>query len=285
MLWNVYEYHIELTNYCIAACPFCARSRTKNINSHELSLEDIRTFFTQKILKDTTKVTLCGTYGDPIYAQDFFEIVKYFNDNGVRVVISTNGFNAKKNFWDRLWKLQNFYIIFWIDGITQKTHGAYRINTRLSSVLKNAKQYIDAGGEAHWQFLVFWSNEYQIPRAKELSKQLWFQKFLLRPSREFSPALSRPVWDYFSWERKEKLGKCEYKHRNMWYINAAWYVLPCCYLSDLEFSDTSLQHESMNIKTYSLWQIQKSAHWLDRIGKFTSKNENNICSKKCGYER
>jgi len=248
-------------------------------------MNDIKSFFTKEVLLNTYKVTLCGSFWDPIYAQDFLEIVKYFCHNNVRVVVSTNGYNNKKKFWNELWRLKNFYIIFWIDGITQKTHSSYRINTKLINVLKNAKEFIDTWWEAHWQFLVFWSNEYQIPRAKKLSKQLWFKEFILRKSREYNESLTIPKWDYFLTQKKEnKTWKCEYKERNMWYISSAWYVLPCCYLSDTEFNKSYLKSDLMNIKKSSFEKIIESSVWISKIWKIISSNWENVCYKKCWYK-
>jgi MoaA/NifB/PqqE/SkfB family radical SAM enzyme len=90
MIWIPTSFHIELTNACVARCPFCIRTKENTQYSSELYHEDIINFFTPELLKSTTDVTLCGTYGDPIYARDIVDIVHYFVSHDVKVHISTN---------------------------------------------------------------------------------------------------------------------------------------------------------------------------------------------------
>lgn len=286
MIWNPTSFHIELTNACVAKCPFCARTKEWVPSHQELLIADIKEFFTISILHNTHYVNLCGAYGDPIYARDFLEIVGYFTSNGVRVLVSTNGYNNKAWFWEKLWGMKNTKFTFWIDGTTQKTHGNYRKGTKLLQVLKNAKQFTSAWGNAVWQFLLFWNNEHQVWRARELSEQLWFNDFVVRDSRAYDEGLPAPKMSVkkLVTEKNTPISSelsCEYEVRKEWYINAFWQVLPCCYLGDLEYHDPALRDEWMNIRTNSMQKIIERAFWKNTIWKFTDRAWSNICEKKC----
>lgn len=289
MIWKPESFHIELTNACIAKCPFCARTKNNWVPSHqELSLEDIQNFFTEEVLKHTKYVNFCGAYGDPIYAKDFLEIALYFTSNNVRVLVSTNWYNLKNNFWEKLGKMWNIKITFGIDWITQKTHWNYRRGTKLVQVLKNSKKYIDSWWEAVWQFLVFGTNEHEIWRAKEISQKLWFSDFIVRDSRSYNNELPAPKFsiknDIFHKKIHWNIISCEYEDRKEWYINAYAQVLPCCYLWDIEYHHIALRDSSMNIRHNTLEGIISRAFWKKEIWKFLDDSWNNICERKCTKE-
>ena len=287
MIWTPDKYHIELTNACVAQCPFCARTMNKGVPTHqELSIWDIKKFFTVKVMSKTKYVTICGIYGDPIYAKDFLEIASYFNEHKLHVAVSTNGYNQKKDFWEALWKMKYVRITFGIDGITQKTHGAYRKGTQLLQVLKNAKKFTSTWWHATWQFIVFRTNEHQIERAREISKQLWFIDFVIRESRDYNAELLKPKMIFA--KQGEKIGdtpdyiECEYKQKRQWYIASSGQVLPCCYLVNNEYYHEGLKDISMNIKHHSIKEIVKSSIWENDIGHFKNDGGENVCIKKCG---
>jgi len=287
MIWKPKSYHIELTNACIAKCPFCARTKNNWVPSHqEINLKDVKKFFTWKVLNTTTYVNLCWAFGDPIYAKDFLAIVSYFTENNVRVLISTNWYNLKDGFWETLGNMKNVKVTFWIDGITQKAHGNYRRWTQLVQVLKNAKKYINTWGDAVWQFLVFWNNEHEVNRAREISEMLWFTDFVVRDSRAYNNELPAPKFSVKSslniqWNTKVWEYDCEYNSRGEWYINASWQVLPCCYLGNLEYYNDELKDVRMNIRSNTIEEIISHAIWKGYIWKFIDGSWVNICESKC----
>lgn len=282
MIWDTKSFHIELTNTCVAQCPFCIRTKIWVKKHMELSKENIYIFFNSSLLEQIQSITLCWTWGDPIYAKDFLDIVEFFRSHGIFVIISTNGYNKKKGFWNRLWRTWA-HITFWIDGITQESHSRYRVWTELKQVLKNAKEFIDAGWYARWQFLVFWNNEHQIKRAKILSESLGFKDFILRTSREYSPELPAPLTKFETiWEKiSSKSFFCKYKNTKQLYISASGQMLPCCYLADTEFKDESLLDPKMNIKESTFPEIQKRGTWIKNIGNFFDGAWWNICVNSC----
>jgi len=288
MIWEPTSFNIELTNMCNARCHFCNRTKFGIEKKHELSLWDIKQFFTPKILANTSLIILSWTWWDPIYAKDFLPIVEFFRSHNIRVSINTNGSKKDPDFWERLWKTKS-YVIFWIDGVTQEIHSSYRVGTNLSLILKNALRFIQHGGLAEWQFIVFKQNEHQIEIAKQLAKKIWFYKFIFRKSREYSEELN--LWKPTETEEIKKTPimitpnsiPCVYRDKKRLVIAATWQVLPCCFLWYIEYSDPHLTNKTMNIRTHSFEEIKKEAVWMNKIWSFTHQ-WTNLCEEKCREE-
>jgi len=95
-------------------------------------------------------------------------------------------------------------VVFGIDGLEDTNH-IYRRGTVFSVVIKNAKAFIQAGGRAQWDFIVFKHNEHQVEKARKLSKELGFETFQIKRTSRFYKVLweKDPALEYTS----EKLGK------------------------------------------------------------------------------
>jgi MoaA/NifB/PqqE/SkfB family radical SAM enzyme len=160
---NVKIVHLEPTTNCNAACPQCLRTRTE-FEPNELSLEDVKLLFTPDVLMQLEKIYMCGNYGDPASARQTLEMYEYFisvNPN-LTIGMNTNGGIRFPDWWTRLAKSMNKsndYVVFSIDGLEDTNH-LYRRNVRWSKVMDNAKAFIDAGGSAHWDMLVFEHNKH-----------------------------------------------------------------------------------------------------------------------------
>lgn len=191
--------HIELSDYCNAACPMCGRNdiniqyphnMTTNqwVDSSQIRFTDIQKIFDDKFFNNYTlmKINLCGNMGDPAAAFDLYEICEYFfmKQPGIVVELSTNGGLKTKQYWKKLGQLfakhnkSWSHVTFGIDGL-QDTNHIYRQNVNFNKVMENAQAFIDGGGMAIWQFLVFKHNEHQIGEAKELSEKMGFEKFFI----------------------------------------------------------------------------------------------------------
>ena len=183
---SIKHLHLEITNRCNAACPSCPRTgpnTKKQLADHmvtagwkDLSLEDIK-----EIHKHTpyiTRVNLCGNFGDPAAAPDFFKIVEYFVDNKIRVIISTNGGLRTPFLWASIagpLVLAQFHI----DG-DEDTNHMYRVGTRFDKIMANAKGFIDAGGQANWTFIPFAHNEHVIDKCEKMLMEMGFRQFKVK---------------------------------------------------------------------------------------------------------
>jgi MoaA/NifB/PqqE/SkfB family radical SAM enzyme len=75
-------------------------------------------------------------------------------------------------------------IDFGIDGLADTLH-LYRKNVKYNSVIANAQAFINAGGRAQWNFIVFKHNEYQIDLVKQYGKAMGFHNVLIRKTGRF----------------------------------------------------------------------------------------------------
>ena len=194
---NIDRLHIELTNKCNAGCPLCPRTGTFaggvsdhmfNAGMHELTLEDIK----KLPLDNINRINFCGNYGDPIVAKDALKIFQHcLTTSGIEV--NTNGSIRNEAWWGSLGKAIARYnkenetsnykskVIFAIDGLRDTNH-LYRVNTNFDMIIRNAKAFIAAGGEAHWQFICFEHNEHQLEEAGEFAKEIGFHRFMIKRS-------------------------------------------------------------------------------------------------------
>jgi len=179
---TIREVHLELSTMCNAACPLCPRNfrgHPYNDGYPELNftLENARTIFKPVFLKQLSKIWINGNYGDIVMNPEAVDIIRHFRDHNpnLTIEISTNGSARNAEFWKSLAKLGT-QVLFCLDGL-EDTHHLYRQNTKWSTIIKNAKTYIAAGGKATWKFIKFDHNIHQLDACKQLSKDLKFINF------------------------------------------------------------------------------------------------------------
>jgi MoaA/NifB/PqqE/SkfB family radical SAM enzyme len=192
-LASIKEWQLEITTKCNASCPQCPRNiNGGRVNPHmpivDLSLDALKKTFTKEILNNTQQIFFCGSYGDPSVHPNFLEILEWFRSmrKDLWLYIHTNGAKRQKGFWSEIAKIMNGYgqIDFGIDGLEDTNH-LYRQGIQFNTVMSNAKEFIDAGGRAKWNFLVFKHNEHQIEEAKKVSKEYGFYEILFRKTGRF----------------------------------------------------------------------------------------------------
>ena len=185
--------HLEITEACNASCPMCARNinggeDNPHLKDNELSLEDCKTIFKPEFIAQLDRLYMCGNFGDPVAAKDTLEVFEYFRQNNAKMNLTmyTNGSAKKPEWWANLARVlgKNAYVVFSIDGLEDTNH-LYRQNTVWSKIVENAQAFIDAGGRARWDYIVFAHNEHQVETAEQLSRVMGFEKFQFKKSARF----------------------------------------------------------------------------------------------------
>lgn len=185
--------HLEVTDHCNAACPQCARNKLGGaVNPHlpkkELLLEDVKAILPPDYVKGLKRLYMCGNYGDPIVAKDTLEIFKYLRqvNSDIDLAMNTNASARDEQWWDKLGRTfgRKGNVKFGIDGL-EDTHAIYRRRTDFNKIIRNANAFINAGGRARWEFIVFRHNEHQVEEARELSEKLGFEKFTVKKTGRF----------------------------------------------------------------------------------------------------
>jgi MoaA/NifB/PqqE/SkfB family radical SAM enzyme len=185
--------HIELSTFCNAACPMCPRYYEgtdvvrPDLNLTQITLDKFKNYFPVDVIKQFTRILYCGTMGDPLMAKDCYDIFEYVHqlNPNCNQTVHTNGGIRNSEFWTNmgnLFKHDKMKLVFSIDGLEDTNH-LYRRNVDWNILINNVKTFINAGGNATWEFLVFRHNEHQIEQAKELAYNMGFKLFL--PKRAF----------------------------------------------------------------------------------------------------
>lgn len=196
--WNFTELeqmHIELTNACNAACPMCVRFHNNSplarpdLEVGQITLEKFQKYFPPEVIKRCKLILFCGVHGDPCVARDTLEICEYIASvsSTTAVRVNTNGGMRRAEWWSKLGNLFSKFphdkspaywqVTFSIDGLADTNH-LYRRNVNWNILLENVQAFINAGGNACWDYLIFRHNEHQIEEAMEFSKRLKFREFV-----------------------------------------------------------------------------------------------------------
>lgn len=272
--------HLEISDRCQAGCPMCGRTKlidgtdSSYIDNVDLSYEDIYKAFSPEYLKESgfDYVNVCGSFGDPLMNGEAFEILEHFVSHGIETALFTNGSLRNEKWWFELGKLfatghPKNYTYFAIDGTDQETHEYYRRFTKLDKIYANARAFMEGGGKAIWNFIVFKHNEHQVEEAQKISQEMGFWKFsavktdrfvmhdirdgIDRKGREFTlerPSESQWLIDaqheyartmieyYKRYEERLARGEtvetninCEVAPKGQIFVGAQGYVFPCCY--------------------------------------------------------
>ena len=181
---------IEVSNYCNAACPQCPRNyfggaTMPSIPMRKMSLTTFKKLFTIALLEQLEQVYFCGTYGDPLTNSNLVDMCKFLHESNpnIRMGVHTNGGVGSQTTFQELARYTNF-IAFGIDGLEDTNH-IYRRHVRWNKVIENAQAYINAGGHAIWDFIVFKHNEHQIDLARQFSLDLGFSEFGIKKTGRF----------------------------------------------------------------------------------------------------
>ena len=267
---NVTEIHLELTDKCQAACPMCPRNwyggaETSYIRNIEITLEQFKEWFPVAFLKQLKSVHACGNYGDPLLAKDCAEIFEYLEQNTAddcRLAIHTNASLRSKAWWQHIAKVLGTkgMIVFAIDGFAGD-HEKYRKHTNWHTIIENAKTFIQAGGYARADSIVFEHNEQRADELKHFLLGIGFAEVDLKTTQRFHGTTKWPVknlagdieyyispptlpqfresminldMDYISrpdvYQRiiDESIIVPDCKRNKEIYVDAAGHVFPCC---------------------------------------------------------
>lgn len=187
------EYQIEVTSHCNAACPQCPRNiNGGRINPHmplqHLGRDIIDAAFPASLVQRLQQIFFCGSYGDPIMHPEFLEILQDFRHKNptVWLYVHTNGGVHDPRYWDRMARIMAGYgkVDFGIDGLDDTNH-LYRQNVKFNKVMDNAQAFIDAGGRAQWNCIVFEHNEHQIESIRQRAMDMGFINVQFRSTGRF----------------------------------------------------------------------------------------------------
>jgi hypothetical protein len=244
---NIRVLHVEPTTVCNAACPQCARENPELYQEHnrsELTVEQCQQLFTVEFVQQLEKMFMCGNFGDPAAGANTLEIFRWFRSINPTITLgmNSNGSLRTTEWWQDLAAIMNQpndYVVFSIDGLEDTNH-IYRRNTVWSKLIENAQAFIDAGGHAHWDMLIFDHNQHQLHTAQQLAASMGFQWFRSKVSKRFK---TQPV----SWLTPPKNYQlpnvnhidhidCHALKERSLFVSATGEIFPCCWIGNHTFS-------------------------------------------------
>jgi len=190
MNFPLWHWHIENSSICSLRCPRCPRQEVTGNRQTSLDLEFFKRNFNKEMLKDVWQITFCGDDGDPIYGQDFFEIISYLKRAKPKLSlrIITNGSYKKYWWWYNLARAMNQYdeIHFSLDGWDQQSNEQYRVNCDWDSIITGIKIFRKATTAIMtWAAIGFRFNENNINDMQAMAKELGIDRFQLTKSTKF----------------------------------------------------------------------------------------------------
>jgi MoaA/NifB/PqqE/SkfB family radical SAM enzyme len=221
MTWNKLDpryLHIELSTYCNAACPLCPRYYEgttlvrPDLELDQITIDKFKKYFPDAAIQKLYKILYCGTMGDPVMAKDCYDIFEYVNtiNANCEQTVHTNGGMRNPTFWSKmgvLFQRPKMKLIFSIDGLGDTNH-IYRRNVEWDKLMNNVQAFINSGGNATWEFLIFKHNEHQVETARELSSKLGFKNFLAKRALGFDNPVQNTLEPRMVFNH---LGKLDYK--------------------------------------------------------------------------
>tara|TARA_B100000809_G_C15037668_1_gene494360 strand:- start:225 stop:1187 length:963 start_codon:yes stop_codon:yes gene_type:complete len=309
---------VEISSYCNAKCLGCNRINFKedgtvwknpnityNLNLSVDFLED--KIFSTTWFKDASYFITVGNNGDALAnpeVADIFEKAREYNPH-INFGLHTNGSLGKKETFEHLAKLfssQNGLLEFAIDGLEDTNH-YYRVGVEWNKIMENAQTFINAGGNAGWKFIPFKHNKHQIATAKQLSKQLGFNKFKvvnnLLPNDTLLDnfhAKGTQILDRYDdipksitdnespWVTRNCNIKPQCTHNNMIYISSTKKLYPCCWF-DAEWNPSVKNWwEDTNwndLSVYTVESIMQNNKLKELINSFNKEKIIKTCQNLC----
>jgi MoaA/NifB/PqqE/SkfB family radical SAM enzyme len=187
-----WHWHIEISSKCTLKCPRCARTEVPDtLVNTELRLDFFKKNFTPEFIRDhVEKITFCGDDGDPIYAHDLIEVIRYFKSvKPVKFVIVTNGSYKGTEWWQQLGTSldHNDHIHFSLDGWDQASNEQYRVNSDWASIVCGIEAFRWVSrAYMTWDAIAFKFNEDHLDKMKALARKLRFDQFQVTLSTKFN---------------------------------------------------------------------------------------------------
>jgi len=233
---------VELTNYCNAGCPHCARVNYLNsdwlqgyrekspypvsINSTHLSLERYKQMIDNDEWQSLRDVHYCGNYDEPtVHPQliDFIDYTARHVDTIESISIATNGGTRDGQWWQQLaqksveLKQRNIElrVVWGIDGLEDTNH-IYRKGVDWNKLKENYTAYNQAGGNSTWQFIVFEHNEHQLDEIENNYKAWGFNSIKIINSNRKNPQIKidkSPKKKYIQHDTQNKIKNTPIKQK------------------------------------------------------------------------
>lgn len=282
---------IEPTTSCNLRCPQCPsglRSFTRPIGM--LSINE----FEKKIQQFKSHLISIMFYfqGEPFLNPDFLKMVRISSKLRIYTVTSTNAHYITDAVANEIIESGLNKLIISIDGVDQATYQDYRVGGNLEKVLEGTRLIVNEKKKTKsnhlwivWQFVVFKTNEHQLPVIKKLAEEFGVDELTIKTAQiyDFEEA-HHLIPDNSKYSRYIlKNGKYQIKNKllnqcwRMWTSSVITWdgkIVPCCFDKDAKYQIGKL--DALNFK--SIWRSMPYQKF--RLSLLKSRKEIDIC-KNC----
>lgn len=289
--------HIEPTARCNAKCPMCARTNNNRVlsNQGEITLEQFQNIFPPHLIKDIYQWKWCGNFGDPVVAKDFNNMIAYVieHNSDANHIISTNAGIRSEKFWNELGELikksgPKSHVQFHIDGLEDTNH-IYRVGVKWDKLIRNVKAYLNTGAAGAWFYIPFMHNEEQIEEARELSKELGFDEFIVKISSRFPDSkggffangaqLFPPLDPKYNIDDMQVHGElvCFAEVRKEAYVDAWGRFWPCCWTASKFAFNNTFNNDLSKRSIEEITSDPGTDKWIQSL----YGDKKSVCNKRC----
>ncbi len=161
----------ETTRNCNLACVHCRASATMGPYKDELDTRQGLQLLDQ--IAEVGKPIIILTGGEPLLREDIFEIARYGNDIGLRMVMALNGTLLTKSIADKLAQSGIQRISVSLDGSNAQSHDKFRqVDGAFDGTLEGIQLIKEAGIEFQINTTITQTNLEEIPKIQQLAIDL-----------------------------------------------------------------------------------------------------------------
>lgn len=171
IFWN-------LTSSCNLSCSQCYINADSRQSKDELSTQEAYRLIDEAVASRTPLLMFSG--GEPLVRPDFWELLSYAKDMGVRVAVSSNGILITKDVAKRLKENNVEYVGISLDGAKASTHDMIRGRKgSFDSSINALKNCIEIGIKCGIRITATKDNYKEIPDLIDLAVKLGVPRFCL----------------------------------------------------------------------------------------------------------
>lgn len=253
---------LEPTTACNLRCPECP----SGLRAFTRPTGNLKQPLFERVIDELADDLWALTFyfqGEPYINPHFLDMVRHARSKGIYTNTSTNGHFLTEDKAEETVRSGLSRLIISLDGTDQETYSAYRREGTLATVIEGAERVVKwkkrlKSNTPHtvFQFLVVKPNEHQIPRARQLARQIGVDDLWLKTAQIYEPTDSHPLipaQDKYSRYRRNADGLWEVKHKldnacwKMWHSCVVTWdgkVVPCCFDKDAQYVMGDLRTQS-----------------------------------------
>ncbi|MFQ5639869.1 MAG: radical SAM/SPASM domain-containing protein [bacterium] len=179
------KFMVESTSLCNLKCPLCPVPAHLHRNVGHMQMHTFKEVI-DGLVGYAKKIDFWN-FGEPFLNPDFFDMVKYASDKGIKIRVSTNSTfleeeHVEKIFWSNLER-----IIVCLDGASKETHERYRIGSEFEKVVEGINRLAQSKRNLgrKWpfirlQYLVFSYNEHEIDDIVDMAERMQVDQLALK---------------------------------------------------------------------------------------------------------